>query len=107
MREHLKLLQDQSRNPVSLNDTIICTVEVLPDICAVLILISVCPASGTVVECGFSLKNLIMNDLRRSMNVRTLDATMRIHYQGESLTDGEVNEIIDIWKRRGNRRIEL
>ena len=48
-----------------------------------------------------------MNDLRRSMNVRTLDATMRIHYQGESLTDGEVNEIIDIWKRRGNRRIEL
>ena len=33
--------------------------------------------------------------------------TMRIHYQGESLTDGEVDEIINVWKRRGSRRIEL
>ena len=48
-----------------------------------------------------------MNDLRSSMNVRTLDDTMRTHYQGESLTDGEVDEITDVWKRCGNRRIEL
>ena len=48
-----------------------------------------------------------MNDLRSSINVHTLDATMKIHYQGESLTDGEVNEIIDVWKRHGNRQIEL
>ena len=92
---------------MSLNDAIICAAEVLPNICKVIILISVCPASGAVVERGFSLMNLIMNDLRSSMNVRKLDATMRIHYQGESLTDGEVEEIIDVWKRRGNRRIEL
>ena len=61
------------------------------DICTVLILISVCPARGAVVERGFSLMNLIMNDLRSSMNVPSLDATMRSHYQGESLTDGEVD----------------
>ena len=48
-----------------------------------------------------------MNDLRSSMNIRPSDATVRIHYHSESLTDGEVNEIIDIWKRHGNRRIEL
>ena len=33
LREHLKLLQDQLKNPVSLNDAIICTAEVLADIC--------------------------------------------------------------------------
>ena len=76
-------------------------------ICTVLILISVCPASGAVVKRGFSLMNLIMNDLRSSMNVLTLDATMRIHYQDESLTHGEVDGIIDVWKRCGNRRTEL
>ena len=80
LREHLKLLQDQLKNPMSLNDAIICTAEVLPDICTVLFFISVCPASGAVVKRGFSLMNLIMNDLRSSMNVCTLDATMRIHY---------------------------
>ena len=41
------------------------------------------------------------------MNVHTLDATMRIHYQGESLTDGEVDEIIDVWERSRNRQTEL
>ena len=92
---------------MSLNDATICTAEVLPNICTVLILISVCSASGAVVEHGFSLMNLIMNDMRSSMNIRTLDATMRIHYQGESLTNEEVDEVIDVWKRRGNRRIEL
>ena len=79
----------------------------LPDICTVLNLISICHTSDAVVECGFSQMNLIMNDLRSSMNIRPSDATVRIHYHSESLTDGEVNEIIDIWKRRGNRRIEL
>ena len=48
-----------------------------------------------------------MSDLRGSMNVCTLDTTMRIHYQDESLTDREVDKIIDIWKRYGNRQIKL
>ena len=81
---------------MSLNNAVVCTTEGLSSICTVLILISVCPTSGAVVEHGFSLMNLIINDLRSSVNFRTLDATMRIHYQGESLTDGEVDEIIDV-----------
>ena len=84
LREHLKLLQDQLKNNVPLNDVIICTAEVLPNICTILILISDYPAIGAVVEHGFSLMNLIMNDLRSSMNVHISDATMRIHYQRKS-----------------------
>ena len=48
IREHLKLLQDQLKNPV-IKRAITCTAQVLPDICTVLILISVCSASGAVV----------------------------------------------------------
>lgn len=54
--------------------------RVLPDIRTVLSIIVICAASDAVVERGFSLKNLIMNDLRSSMNIRTLDAIMHIHY---------------------------
>ena len=49
--------------------------------------------------------NLIMNDLRSSKNIRTLDATS-IHYNGPDLSDKEADKIIDLWKRRENRRIE-
>ena len=79
----------------------------LPDICKVLILISVSPRGDAVAEHGLLLMNLIMNDLRSSKNVRTLDATMRIPDQGKSLTNGEVDEITDVWKRHGNRQITL
>jgi len=96
-----------SQNPVSREDAIKCCSEILPDVCKVLVLISVCPASGAVVERGFSLMNLIMNDMRSSMNIRTLDAMMRIHYNGSDLSDTDADEIIDVWKRRGTRRIEL
>ena len=41
------------------------------------------------------------------MNGPTLDATLRNHYRGKSLNCGEVDEIIDVWNRRGNRQIEL
>ena len=63
------------KQPVSLNEVFL-LVEVLPNIAALLQLIQVCPASGTVVERGFSLINLAMDDLRNSMNIATLDATM-------------------------------
>ena len=48
-----------------------------------------------------------MNDLRSSVNDRTLDVIMRIHYYGSTLLDREADEIIDISKRLGNRGIEL
>ena len=66
---------------------------------------SISPDCGAVVECYFSLMNLIMNDLRSSMNVCALEAIMRIHYHRSTLSGKEADEIIDIWKRRGNRRI--
>ena len=71
------------KNPVSLNHAIICTPEALSDICAVLILISVSPTSGAIIERGFSLMNLIMNDLSSMMDVYLIDATIRIQPQGE------------------------
>ena len=73
---------------------------------ALLQLIQVCPASGTVVERGFSLMNLIMDDFRNSMNTAIFDATLRITYVYESTHD-VVDLIIGIWKKGGNRRIKL
>ena len=70
-------LTDKMKQPVSLNEVFL-LVEVLPNIAALLQLIQVCPASGTVVERGFSLINLAMDDLRNSMNIATLDAVVGI-----------------------------
>ena len=98
-------LTDKMKQPVSLNEVFL-LVEVLPNIAALLQLIQVCPASGTVVERGFSLINLAMDDLRNSMNIATLDAMMWIAYVNE-ITDDVVGKIIGIWKKHGNRRIEL
>ena len=47
--------------------------EIIPDIKTVLSIITICRASGAVVERGFSLMNLIMNNMQSSMNVRILD----------------------------------
>ena len=55
--------------------------EVCPNIALLLEIILVCPSSGAVVECGFSVMNLTMNKLQSSMKVKTLDAIMRIHYK--------------------------
>ena len=45
------------------------------------------------------------------MNIRILDALMRISYSGRDLTDDDADKIISagrsVWFRRGNRRIEL
>ena len=60
--------------------------RVLPDIRTVLSIIVICAASDAVVERGFSLKNLIMNDLRSSMNIRTLDAIYAYTLYGADLS---------------------
>ena len=66
----------------------------LPDITTVLnvITITICPASGAMVELGFSLMNLIINNLQSSINIKTLDATMHIHYNGPDLSDKEADK---------------
>ena len=66
-----------------------------------------CHSSGAVVERAFSLKNLIMNDLRGSRNIQTLDALIRLHYIDDSFSDTQVQDIISIWLKRENRRIEV
>ena len=65
------------------------------------------PCSGSIFESGFPLMNLIMNELRNSVSIWALDATMRIHYSGQTLSEEEIDNIIQVWKRRGNRPIEL
>ena len=42
-----------------------------------------------------------MNDLWNLMNIRTFDATMQIHYNGQNVFDEEADNILDVWKRRG------
>ena len=78
----------------------------LPDITTVLnvIAITICPASGAMVELGFSLMNLIINDLQSSKSIKTLDATMHIQYNGPDLSDKEADKIIDVWNRRINKK---
>ena len=78
--------------------------EVLPSIATLLQLTQVYPAGGAVVEWNFSLMNLVMNDLSNSVNIATLDATMRITYVNE-ITDDVVEKIIGIWKKHVNRQI--
>ena len=50
--------------------------------------------------------NLAINDLSNSVNIATLDDTMQITYINE-ITDDEVDKIIGIWKKHGNRQTEL
>ena len=105
--KEVERLQHKVKCPVTILESFHQVEEILPDVATVLQLIMVCPASGAVVERGFSLMNLVMNELRSSMKISTLDATMRINYQDTNLTDAEVEAIIRVWQRRGNRRIEL
>ena len=92
---------------MSISDALLLANEVFPDMTKILNIIAICPASGAVVERGFSLMNLIMNDLQNSNNIGTLDALMRISYSGQDLTDDDADKILSVWFQRGNRRIEL
>ena len=78
-KDQLETVVNKIKNLFSLEEAVYLCFEILPDIATVLNIIAICPASGALVEREFSLMNLIMNDLRSSMNIRTLDATMRIH----------------------------
>ena len=41
------------------------------------------------------------------MNIQTLDALIRLHYIDDSFSDTQIQDIISVWLKRGNRRIEL
>ena len=106
-KEEFCTLQKQCNIPVTLYEAFQACHKIFPDFAIVLEIIQVCPSSGAVVERGFSLMNLIMNDLRSSMNIQALDGLIRLHYIDNSLSDTQVQDITSIWLKRGNRRMEL
>ena len=64
-----------------------------PNVAVVLQLVLICPASGAIVEWGFSVMNLIVNELHSSLKISTLDALIWINYQ-EDLSHEKCDEII-------------
>ena len=92
-RQEINDLEIKVNDPVSISDALLLANKVFPDVTKILNIIAICPASGAVAERGFSLMNLIMNDLRNSINIRTLDALMRISYSGRDLTDDDADKI--------------
>ena len=95
-KDQLETVVNKIKNPFSLEKGVYLCSEILPDIANVLNFMSIWPGSGAVVERGFSLMNMIMNDLQSSMNIRTLDPMMHIHYNGPDLSDEEAVKIIDV-----------
>ena len=93
-------------NPVTVEIADELSTEVFPNIALLLEIILVCPSSGAVVERGFSVTNLAMNKLQSSMKVTTLGAIMRIYYEND-LDDNKASDILEVWKKRGDRRVEL
>ena len=80
--------------------------DVYPSIAQILKILLICPASGAVVERGFSLMNMQMNRLRSSMKIRTSDALLRIYYEYD-ITDQDADDIVKVWFKNGNRHIDL
>ena len=80
--------------------------DVYPNIAQILKILLICPASGAVVERGFSLMNMQMNKLRSSMKIRTSDALLRIYYEYD-ITDQDADDIVKVWFKSGNRCIDL
>ena len=113
MTRNLKLQQlevdsltGNMKHSVSRNEAFVLIEEVLPNIVTLLRLSQVCPASGAIAEQGFSLMNIIMDDLRSFMNISSLESMMQITCVNE-ITDDVVDNVIGIWKKHGNRVIEL
>ena len=48
---------------------------------------------------------LTMTKQRTSLDSKSLDALMRISYRQEKFSDVELDEVIDIWKGKKDRRI--
>ena len=93
-KDQRETVVNKIKNYFSLEEAVHLCSEMFPDIRTVLNIIAICPASGVVGERGFSLVNLIMNELRSSMNIRTLGVAMRIYYNGADLSDQEADKII-------------
>ena len=66
------------------------------------------PCSTATVERGFSLMNSICTSSRSRLNQASLDALMRICKEGQdSFNNDDLEEMVDIFKNKKNRRIDL
>ena len=104
MKHQLETVFNKIKNLFTLAEAVYLCSDILPDITTNLNIIAICHA---VVEREFSRMNLIMNDLGSSVDIRKLDATMRIDYNGAEVSDEETDKITDVWKTRGKRRTEF
>ena len=71
-KEEVCTLQKQRNNPVTVYEAFRACHKIFPDVVIVLEIIHVCLSSTVVVEKGFSLTNLIVNDLRSSRCFNTI-----------------------------------
>lgn len=78
-KEKVCTLQRQCNNPVKPYEAFQGCHGTFPNVTIVFPIIHVRPISGTVVKKIF-IMNLITNDLRRSMNIKTLNALITVNY---------------------------
>ena len=100
-KEEVSTLQRQFNNPVTPYEAFQACHEIFSDITIALEIVQVYPTGGAFIERGFLLMNLIMNDLRSSMNIQTLDALVQLHYIDDSYSDTQAQNIISTWLKRG------
>ncbi|MCO5597856.1 hypothetical protein L7F22_051941 [Adiantum nelumboides] len=65
----------------------------------------VLPASTVACERGFSKQNLIKDDMRTRLTIKTLDDLMRVSLTGPKTEEVEWDRVFDIWKGAKERRI--
>ena len=80
--------------------------DLYPNIVKILKMLLICSVRDAVVERGFSLMNMQTNKLRSPMKIRTLDSLMRIYHEYD-ITDQDADNIVKVWFKNGNRRIDL
>ena len=66
------------------------------------------PPLTTGAECGFSVMNLLVSPLRKSLSENNIDQLMRICLDGPKfLSEEQLEKIIDIYKDNAPCRISL
>ena len=65
-KNHLETQKEKMKLPFSLNEAYLFPRDVFPNVAVVLQLMPICAASGAIVETGFSVMHLIINELHSS-----------------------------------------
>lgn len=63
-------------------------------------------SSNAICERGFSARTLIKTKLRNRMEIRSLDALMKINIEGpQNLSDDEFEESMALWAAKAHRHL--